>query len=302
SAAEAAALTSARRPIVPLLKNRGVDVAAAVAPGDPRLGVMLPYTPLHHLLAAEHPRPFVLTSGNISEEPLARTEEEALERLGGVADLFLTHDRPIRMRTDDSVVRIVRGREYPLRRARGYAPAPLDLPIGARVPVLACGAELKSTFCLASGHRALLSPHIGDLEDYAVYASYTEQIAHFTRVFRIAPETVAHDLHPDYLSTKYAHDRAGAAPVAVQHHHAHIASCMADNGWSRPVVGVALDGLGYGCDHTLWGGELLVGDLARIERHGHLEPVPMPGGAAAAREPWRMAAAYLQAAYGGAAP
>ncbi|QBI53543.1 carbamoyltransferase HypF [Streptomonospora litoralis] len=303
-AAEAAVLTGSRRPIVPVLRRPGAEaeLAPSTAPGDPRVGVMLPYTPLHHLLAAEHPRPFVLTSGNVSDEPIARTEEEALARLGTIADVFLVHDRPIHVRTDDSVVRLVRGREYPLRRARGYAPAPLTLPVAARRPVLACGAELKSTFCLAGGDRAFLSQHIGDLEDYAAYTSYTEQIAHLSALFGIDPQTVAHDLHPDYLSTKYALGRAGAEPVAVQHHHAHIAACMADNGRSDPVVGLALDGLGYGCDGTLWGGELLVGDLRGMRRHGHLARVPMPGGAAAVREPWRMAAAYLDAAYGGRVP
>ncbi|MFC3986386.1 carbamoyltransferase HypF [Streptosporangium jomthongense] len=315
--AEERLLTSGARPIV-LLRGREESarlVAPSVAPsggpsgerpGDRWLGVMLPYTPLHHLLLRGLDAPMVLTSGNVSDEPIAYRDEDALARLGGVADAFLVHDRPIHTRTDDSVVRVLRGRELPLRRSRGYAPRPLPLARALPGPVLACGAELKHTFCVARGAHAFVSHHIGDLENYETFRSFTEGVGHFLRLFDVVPEVVAHDLHPEYLSTKYAlaleGPLAGARPVAVQHHHAHVASCLADNGVAGPVIGVAFDGLGYGPDATLWGGEFLVADLVSFERAGHLATVPMPGGAAAVRQPWRMAAAYLDAAYGGAVP
>ncbi|URM94118.1 carbamoyltransferase HypF [Actinomadura madurae] len=286
SDAEEALLTGPRRPIVLARRRPDADLAGAVAPGNRSLGLMLPYTPLHHLLVTE---PLVLTSGNVSDEPIAHRDADALERLGGIADGFLRHDRPIHTRTDDSVVRVFAGRTLPLRRSRGYAPEPI--PIGDGPPVLACGAELKNTFCLARGGRAFVSHHIGDLENHETLRAFEEGIAHFRRLFDIAPELLAHDPHPEYLSTKYALDQ-DLPPVAVQHHHAHIASCLADNGLDGPVIGVAFDGTGYGTDGTLWGGEFLVADLRGFERAGHLEPVPMPGGAAAIREPWRMAAAY----------
>ncbi len=218
-------------------------------------------------------------------------------RLAGIVDATLTHDRPIHTRTDDSVVRFFRGREYPVRRSRGYVPHPLPLPLPARRPVLACGAELKNTFCLARDGHAFVSHHIGDLENYETHRSFTEGIAHFRRLFDITPEVVAHDLHPEYLSTKYAHELDDVELVGVQHHHAHVASCLADNGATGPVIGVALDGLGYGTDGTIWGGEFLLADLTGYRRLGHLDPVPMPGGAAAIRQPWRMAAAHLAAAF-----
>jgi hydrogenase maturation protein HypF len=297
-----ALLTSARRPVVLLPRRAGAPVAEAVAPGNRQLGIMLPYTPLHHLLLREVGRPIVLTSGNVSDEPIAYTDADALERLAGIADAFLTHDRAIHIRTDDSVVRPVRGRATLLRRSRGYAPEPLTVTAGFPRPVLACGAELKNTFCLAARSRAFVSHHIGDLENYETLRSFTEGIGHFRRLFDTEPEVVAHDLHPEYLSTKYALDLAGIDLVGVQHHHAHIASCLADNDEQGPVIGVAFDGTGYGSDGTIWGGEFLLADLAGFERAGHLDPVPMPGGAAAIRQPWRMAAAYLDAAYGGSLP
>ncbi|MBE3012197.1 carbamoyltransferase HypF [Microbispora sp. NEAU-D428] len=299
--AEERLLTGPARPVVLLRRLPGAPVAPSVAPGNRWLGVLLPYTPLHHLLLRALGRPIVLTSGNVSDEPIAYRDEDALERLGGIADAFLTHDRPIHIRTDDSVVRVFRGRDLPIRRSRGYAPHPLPLARAAPRPVLACGAELKHTFCLVTGDRAFVSHHIGDLENYETLRSFTEGVEHFRRLFDITPEVVAHDLHPEYLSTKWALDQ-DADLVGVQHHHAHIASCLADNGVAGPVAGVAFDGLGYGSDGTLWGGEFLVADLAGFERAGHLAPVPMPGGATAIRQPWRMAAAYLDLAYDGDVP
>ncbi|MFI9550642.1 carbamoyltransferase HypF [Nonomuraea endophytica] len=298
----AALLTAPSQPIVLLPRVPGAPVAAAVAPGNRQLGVMLPYTPLHHLLLGAVAEPIVLTSGNASDEPIAYRDCDVVARLAGIADAFLVHDRPIHMRTDDSVVRPWGGRATVMRRSRGYAPAPLALARPLTRPILACGAELKNTFCLARERRAFVSHHIGDLENYETLRSYTEGIEHFSRLFGIEPELVAHDLHPEYLSTKYALELAGVELTGVQHHHAHIASCLADNGEAGPVIGVAFDGLGYGTDGTLWGGEFLLADLAGFERAAHLEPVPMPGGDAAVRQPWRMAAAYLDAAFDGQPP
>ncbi|PRX44608.1 hydrogenase maturation protein HypF [Prauserella shujinwangii] len=291
-------LTGRRRPIVLLPRRRAAPVAPSVAPGNRMLGVLLPYTPLHHLLLTDFAAPIVLTSANVSDEPIVFRDDEARDRLSGIADAFLTHDRPIHVRTDDSVARTFRGRAQLQRRSRGYAPEPVVVGQDFRRHVLACGAELKNTFCLAKGRHAFLSHHIGDLENYETLRSFTEGIEHFGRLFDIAPEIVAHDLHPEYLSTKYALDLAESGtvePVGVQHHHAHIAACLADNAESGPVLGVAFDGTGYGTDHTIWGGEFLLADLAGFRRVGHLEPVRMPGGTAAVRQPWRMAAAYLGA-------
>ena len=300
--AEEAMLASPRRPIVLLRRRPSAAIAGPVAPQNRSLGVMLPYTPLHHLLLAEAGRPIVLTSGNVSDEPIAYLDDEALERLGGIADWFLVHDRPIHVRADDSVVRAFRGRELPLRRSRGFAPQPLGLPWPFPRHVLACGAELKHTFCLAKGGHAFVSHHIGDLENYETFRSFTEGVGHFRRLFAVEPEVVAHDLHPEYLSTKYALELDGVELEGVQHHHAHVTACLADNGEAGPVIGVAFDGLGYGTDGTIWGGELLVADLEGFRRAGHLETVPMPGGAAAIREPWRMAATWLDSALGGQVP
>jgi hydrogenase maturation protein HypF len=286
-------LTSQARPIVLLSRRPEAAVAAAAAPGNRQLGIMLPYTPLHHLLLAAAARPMVLTSGNVSEEPIAYRDDEALARLGGIADAFLTHDRAIHIRTDDSVARTFRGRPMLLRRSRGYAPEPVTVASGFPRPVLACGAELKNTFCLAKGRHAFVSHHIGDLENAETLRSFTEGIEHFRRLFDIDPQVVAHDLHPEYLSTKYAVELDGVDLQGVQHHHAHIASCLADNGVDGPVIGVAFDGTGYGTDGTIWGGEFLLAGRAGFERAGHLVPVPMPGGSAAIRQPWRMTAAYL---------
>jgi len=296
--AAAELLAGHRRPIVLLPRRPDARLAAALAPGNDHVGVLLPYTPLHHLLAAAVSGPIVLTSGNVSDEPISYLDDEATTRLAGIADAFLLHDRPIRMRTDDSVVRMVRGHPQPVRRSRGYTPEPITLPLSCPRPVLAVGAELKNTFCLARDRQAFVSHHIGDLENFETLRSFIDGIAHFGMLFDITPEVVAYDLHPEYLSTKHAMDLVDVELIGVQHHHAHIASCLADNGEVGPVVGVAYDGTGYGTDGTLWGGEILLADLTGFRRLAHLEPVPLPGGAAAIRAPWRMAAAHLQAAYG----
>jgi hydrogenase maturation protein HypF len=292
-AAGAALLTGQARPIVLLPRLPSADVAPAVAPGNRQLGVMLPYTPLHHLLVRSVGRPLVLTSGNVSDEPIAHRDRDALDRLAGIADAFLVHDRAIHIAADDSVARGCRGRPVLIRRSRGYVPEPVVVRGGFPRPVLGCGAELKNTFCLAKGNRAFVSQHIGDLENAETLRSFTESIAHFRRLFDIEPRVVAYDTHPEYLSTKYALELDGVDLQPVQHHHAHIASCLADNDEDGPVIGVAFDGTGYGADGTIWGGEFLVADRAGFRRGGHLAPVPMPGGQAAIRQPWRMAAAYL---------
>jgi len=300
--ASEALLTSIERPIVLADRRPGAAVASAVAPRTRQLGLLLPYTPLHHLLIRAVGRPIVLTSGNSSDEPIAYRDEEMLPRLSGLADAFLTHDRPIHIRTDDSVARSAGGQAALIRRARGYAPSPLPLPVPARRPVLACGAELKSTVCLARDGQAIISQHLGDLENFETLRSFTEAIEHLGRLFGITPQVVAHDLHPGYLSTQYAAGRDGVTLLGVQHHHAHIAACLADNGERGPVIGVAFDGTGYGTDGTLWGGEFLLADLVSARRAAHLAVVPLPGGEAAIREPWRMAAVYLSRAFGGAPP
>jgi len=296
----AALLLAPERPIVLAPRRRGARVAPQVAPASRELGVMLPSTPLHHLLLDAARTTLVMTSGNLSDEPIAYEDADALERLSPVADAFLLHDRPIHMRTDDSVVRVTRGRPLMLRRSRGYVPAALTLPRPARRPLLACGAQLKNTFCLVKGDHAWVGQHIGDLDDAATRGAYIEGIAHLERLFDVRPRTVAHDLHPDYASTAYALERDGVRTVGVQHHHAHLAACLAEHGSTGPAVGAIYDGSGHGLDGTVWGGEILVGDLGTFTRAGHLLPVRLPGGDRAARQPWRMAAAWLQAA--GAAP
>jgi hydrogenase maturation protein HypF len=292
-----ALLESPARPIVLARRRARAAVAGAVAPGAPELGVMLPYTPLHHLLIGDFgPGALVMTSGNVSDEPIAYRDEDALARLGAIADLFCVHDRSIQTRTDDSVMRTG---PVMLRRSRGFVPARLRLPVAAARPILACGAEQKSTFCVAKGERAWVSHHIGDLEYVSTLNAFTEGIAHFERLFAVAPEIVVHDLHPGYLSTAYARDRDQVELVGIQHHHAHLASCLAEHGLAdEVVVGAIFDGTGYGEDGTVWGGELLVGSLTGYERVAWLHPVPMPGGAAAIRQPWRMAHSWLTAVRG----
>jgi hydrogenase maturation protein HypF len=296
--AEEQLLSAPERPIVLLRKRHDGPIAAAVAPSTRNLGVMLPYTPLHHLLLRQFGRPLVMTSGNLSEEPIAAEDDDAMRRLAGVADAFLLHDRPIGIACDDSVLSVALDRVLPLRRSRGYAPRPVRLPAPCTVPILACGGHLKNTFCLARGEYAFLSHHMGDLDDFRTYRAYIESIAHYQKLFGIVPQAVAHDLHPAYLSTQYARSLAGLPHLAIQHHHAHIASCLAENGCVGPVIGVAWDGTGYGTDGHIWGGEFLVADYVRCERLAHLQEVPLPGGEQAIRQPWRMAAAYLHQVYG----
>ena len=291
---EAGLLAGRDRPIVLAPRRPGACVAASVAPRSADLGVLLPYSPLHHLLLADAGEPLVMTSGNVSDEPIAHEDADARERLAGIADAVLLHDRPIHARTDDSVLRAVpRRRPLLLRRSRGFVPDALALPVAAVRPLLGCGAELKSTFCLAKGARAWVGPHVGDLKSFEVLQAFEAGIEHFERLFAVAPAVVAHDGHPDYLSTRYALARDGVATVAVQHHHAHLAACLAEHGEPGRAIGAIYDGTGYGRDGTAWGGELLVGDLAGFERAGHLWPVRLPGGDRAVREPWRMACAWL---------
>ena len=293
-----AALSSPQRPIVLLRRKNLCAIADAVAPFNRELGLFLPYTPLHHLLLREgNFSALVMTSGNRSEEPIAIDNAEAVERLRELADFFLVHNRDILLRCDDSVVRISGGRVRQMRRSRGYVPLPVFLAEEVP-PVLAVGGELKNTICLTQGRHAFLSQHVGDLENLQAHDFLEETIAHLERVLEIGPQAVAHDLHPDYFSTRWARKQKDLPLVAVQHHHAHIAACMAENGLDGRVIGIALDGTGYGADGCIWGGELLLANYRDFERAGHLEYVPMPGGEAAVREPWRMAVSYLYRHFG----
>ncbi|MBZ5565209.1 MAG: carbamoyltransferase HypF [Acidobacteriia bacterium] len=297
-ALSAGLLKKPERPIVLLRKKELCPIADAVAPFHHDLGVFLPYTPLHHLLFADGQfRALVMTSGNISEEPIAIENQEALTRLRGIADFFLVHNRDILLRCDDSVARVVGGRVRQARRSRGYVPAPVflgeDLP-----PVLAVGGELKNTICLTRSREAFLSQHIGDLENLESYRFFESTIESLKRILEIEPKVLAYDLHPDYFSTRWALAQTGVERVGVQHHHAHIASCMAENHLDGRVIGFALDGTGYGTDGRIWGGELLMATYADFERLAHLDDVPMPGGAAAINEPWRMAVGYLAKYFG----
>ncbi len=299
NAKEEALLLSVRRPIVLLRKRSGCAIASVVAPGNKYLGVMLHYTPLHHLIIVESGLSLVMTSGNISDEPIAYNDKEAYVRLKGIADYFLVHNREIFMRCDDPVTRVNEDGEMIIRRSRGYAPYPLRLQYTFARPILACGAFLKNTFCLARGDHAFLSHHIGDLDNAETMRSFETAIEHYKRLFYIEPEVIAYDLHPEYLSTRYAIAQDERfLKICVQHHHAHIASCMAENGINHKVIGVAFDGLGYGDDGNLWGGEFFIADLSGHERVGHLDYVPMPGGEQAIKEPWRMAVSYLYHVYG----
>ena len=293
SADEQALLESRARPIVLARRRADADVAQSVAPGAPDLGLMLPYTPMHQLLATDTGVPLVFTSGNLSDEPIAFADDDARERLRPIADRFLVHDRPIATRTDDSVVRVVRERPLMLRRSRGYVPTSLDLPVAASKPLLGVGAEQKNAFCVAKDTRAWPSHHIGDLKNYETLQSLERGIEHFETLFEVTPEIVVHDLHPDYLSTRYALGREDVKLIAVQHHHAHLAATLAEHGETGAAVGAIFDGTGYGHDGTVWGGEILVGGLDKVVRAGRLRPIRLPGGERAIAEPWRMACAWL---------
>ena len=299
TAEEEALLMTSARPIVLARKKEGSGIAEGVAPGVPWLGVFLPYAPLQHLLfASGQVKALVMTSANLSEEPIAIDNHEALRRLGGVADAFLMHDREILQRCDDSVAAVVNGAPLLLRRARGFVPLGVELPFEA-APLLAVGGHLKNVFALARGRFVYQSQHLGDLESLTGLEFFKESLAHLMRTFEIEPESVVHDLHPGYLSTAWAKEWAserGLKTIAVQHHHAHVAGCMAEHGHIGPVIGLALDGTGYGTDGKIWGGEVLIARLDGFERWAHLEYVPMPGGDAAVKEPWRMALGALHAA------
>jgi len=304
--AEATLLQSHKRPIVLLKQCPNCPIAPGVAPAYNTLGIMLPYTPLHYLLlhhfaatsTPERLAVLVMTSGNLSDEPIAYLDRDAQERLASIADGMLTHNRDIHMRCDDSVIRVVAGSQQFLRRSRGYAPEPIPLSFDFPMPVLACGGHLKNTFCLGKGRQAFISHHIGDLENLETLTSFREGIEHFQRLFDIYPQAIAYDLHPEYLATKYALETDIPHKIGVQHHHAHIASVLAEHRLSGPVIGIAADGTGYGTDGAVWGCELLIADLLGFERLAHLDYVPLPGGEQAVRQPWRMAAMYLARAYG----
>jgi hydrogenase maturation protein HypF len=303
TAEEETLLTTSARPIVLARKRDGCGIAEGVAPGLPWLGIYLPYAPLQHLLFADRRvRALVMTSANLSEEPIAIDNDEARARLGAIADVFLMHDREILQRCDDSVTAVVDGAPQLIRRARGFVPLGVELPPGLQLeapPLLAVGGHLKNVFALARGRFIYQSQHLGDLENLTGLDFFTESLEHLMRTFEIEPEALAHDLHPGYLSTEWAKEWAaarGMTPITVQHHHAHVAGCMAEHGIGDEAIGLALDGTGYGADGRIWGGEVLISRLDVFERFAHLEYVPMPGGEAAIREPWRMAFAALRTA------
>jgi hydrogenase maturation protein HypF len=294
SAAEQELLASAERPIVLVGESASSDLDDGIAPGNSRIGVMLPYTPLHHLLL-EPGDVWVMTSANYAAEPIVKTNTEARQKLGELADTLLLHDRSIHVHCDDSVVRIAAGQELPIRRSRGFAPFPVRLPI-AVPPMLAVGGELKATFCLAEGTDAFMSQHIGDMENVETLDAFAAAVDHMISLFRIEPERVVADMHPRYLSTRWAENRFGDRLTQIQHHHAHIASVMVENGHTDAVIGFSFDGTGYGTDGTIWGGEILVGDFDGFSRVGHLGVAQLVGGDAAVKRPYRMALSHLWAA------
>ncbi len=288
-------LTTPQVPIVLLRKRENSPVAQSVTPNNNYLGVMLPYTPIHHLLMSEFEEPLIMTSGNLSEEPIAYENEEALERLKDLADFFLFHNRDIYTCYDDSVYTVFEDQPYPVRRARSYAPSPVKVNLKEDKIVLACGADLKNTFCFIKDGYAFLSQHNGDLEDYRTFTHFKNNVEIYQRLFRLKPEVIAYDLHPDYFSTQYALRFKDELPlIGIQHHHAHIASCMAEHDLDETVIGVALDGLGYGTDGQLWGGEFMLVDYKGYERIGHLEYLSVPGGDLAGRKPYRLAYSYMK--------
>ena len=289
-------LLSIQSPIVLCSAIDNDKIAPNIAPGNDRLGIMLPYTPLHHLLLSGELDTLVMTSANFSEEPICIDNDEALERLSGLADYFLLHNRDIYLRSDDSVVMEMAGEIRPIRRSRGYAPRPIFMK-QKRPSVLAVGGELKNVIGLSRDEKVFLSQHIGDLENLEAFEFFKMTIDHIQRIFEIEPELIVHDLHPEYLSTKWAKEQK-IPLLGVQHHHAHLASCMADNNLDEPVIGIIMDGTGYGTDGTIWGGEFLVGDATGFERKAHFEPMPLPGGEAAIKSPWRIGLSYLHHVFG----
>jgi hydrogenase maturation protein HypF len=299
---EAELLASPERPIVLLRARADAALAPEVAPGLPWLGLLLPYTPLHERLLAATGRPLVMTSGNLAEEPIASANAEAVTRLAGIADAFLVHDREIANRCDDSVARVVAGAPLVLRRARGFVPQPIRVEPPFPEPVLGCGAHLKNAVCLGVGELAFFGPHVGDLENVAAYDAYGEAIERLERFVGVRAEVLAHDLHPDYLSTRYARERPARRHLAVQHHHAHVASALAEHGHAGPALGLAWDGTGFGTDGAAWGGELLRVEGARCERLASFRPIALVGGERAIREPWRAALALLMDAFDGSPP
>jgi hydrogenase maturation protein HypF len=299
---EAALLASPERPIVLVPRRADTRLARAIAPETELVGLMLPYTPLHHLLLAAAGRPLVMTSANPSDEPICADNDEAVERLADIADALLVHDRQIATRCDDSVARVIAGRPALLRRSRGYVPRPIALSHEVRTPVLAVGAQLKNTFCIATGDSAYLGPHIGDLDNIAALDFFEAAVARMEDILEVRPQVIAHDLHPGYPSTRYAHERDAVRRIGVQHHHAHVASAMAEHGLAGPVVGVAYDGTGWGPDGTAWGGEILIAGYAHYERFATFRPVALAGTGQAIKEPWRIALALLDDALGDDAP
>ena len=291
--AESELLASPAAPIVLVPWRETSIIATEVAPGTRVIGVMLPYTPLHHLLLHDANLPLVMTSGNLSEEPIARDNDEALERLGSIADCFLVHNRDIYSRYDDSVWFVPATGAQPIRRARGYAPTPIRVPFKGR-SILACGAELKNSFCLTRDEYAFLSQHIGDMANLETLEHFQQTSLLYRQLFHIEPEIVATDMHPDYMATRYGLGQPGVQ-VRVQHHHAHLAACLADDGIEGPAIGVIMDGTGYGLDGGIWGGEFLIGDARGFQRAAHLAYLPLPGGDQAIRRPYRISLAYLQA-------
>ena len=295
---EEKALFSHQRPIVLLRKRPDCNLPDQIAPRLNRIGVMLPYTPLHYLLLANGPSALVMTSGNFSDEPIVYADKDAADRLSPIADEILTHNRPIHMRCDDSVIQVIGGKPHFLRRSRGYAPLPIQLDQPVVQSILAVGGQQKNTFCLANNQHAFLSHHVGGLNNVAAVESFREGINHFQKLFEIKPEVIACDMHPDYYSTQYASEFNELEVIQVQHHHAHVASVMAEHRLQEPIIGVAFDGSGYGTDETIWGGEFFVVDLDGFERVAHLEHLLLPGGEKAIHEPWRVAAGWMYAQLG----
>ncbi|CUU09801.1 hydrogenase maturation protein HypF [Candidatus Kryptobacter tengchongensis] len=291
-------LTSIQRPIVLMRKRKDCPIAYEVAPRNSYLGVMLPYTPLHYLILREVDIPLVMTSGNLTEEPIAYKDDDAFERLKNIADFFLIHNREIHIRCDDSVATVITGKPVMIRRSRGYVPYPVKIPFEAKEHILAVGGHLKNTFCFLKGNYAFLSHHIGDLENWATLKSLIEGVEHFKKLFDLNPKVLAYDMHPEYLSTKYALELDIPIKIPVQHHHAHIVSCMTENNLSEPVIGVAFDGTGFGIDGKIWGGEFFITELSKFERVAHFEYIPLPGGEISIKEPWRMAVSYLYHTFG----